>query len=108
MRKSSVRGMFFSSQSVESLKRKNRHCWRFCQNFGLSRFSCFYVNLPPFHRLWAGIAKVKVKVKTGEGHGKTQMLVKIRVNSAANLPVWQARKRKIKPYRRLSCRQSAA
>jgi hypothetical protein len=102
MRKSSVRGMFFSSQSVESLKRKNRHCWRFCQNFGLSRFSCFYVNLPPFHRLWAGIAKVKVK--TGEGHGKTQMLVKIPVNSAANLPVWQARK--IKQCRRPPCHQS--
>jgi hypothetical protein len=26
------------------------------------------VNLPLFHRHWAGIAKVKIKVKAGESH----------------------------------------
>jgi hypothetical protein len=32
-------------------------------------FSCrFYVNLPLFHRRWAGIAKVKIKVKAREVH----------------------------------------
>jgi hypothetical protein len=30
---------------------------------------CFYVNLPLFLRLGAGVAKVKVKVETDEGHG---------------------------------------
>jgi hypothetical protein len=30
---------------------------------------CFYVNLPLFLRLGAGVAKVKVKVETGKGHG---------------------------------------
>jgi hypothetical protein len=29
---------------------------------------CFYVNLPLFHRLGAGIAKVKIKVKAREIH----------------------------------------
>jgi hypothetical protein len=68
MRKSSVRGMVSPVQVLQSVKRKNRHRWRFCQNLGLFRSSCFYVNLPLFHRLGAGIAKVKIKVKTGEGH----------------------------------------
>jgi hypothetical protein len=53
---------------LESAKRKNRHRWRFFQNVGFSRF-CFYVNLPLFLRLGAGVAKVKVKVETGKGHG---------------------------------------
>jgi hypothetical protein len=29
---------------------------------------CFHVNLPLFHRLGAGRAKVKIKVKAREGH----------------------------------------
>jgi hypothetical protein len=33
-----------------------------------SLLRCFYVNLPLFHRRWAGIAKVKIKEKAGESH----------------------------------------
>jgi hypothetical protein len=50
--------------------KKNRHRWRFFEKFGWALLSrCFYVNLPLFHRRWAGIAKVKIKVKVREIHG---------------------------------------
>jgi len=67
--------MVFSSVISSIYKRKNRHRWRFFQNFGLSRF-CFHVNLPLFLRLGAGVAKVKVKVETGKSHGARRVLVK--------------------------------
>jgi len=81
--------MFSPVVVLESVKRKNRHRWRFFQNLGLSRF-CFYVNLPLFLRLGAGVAKVKVKVETGKSHGVWCLLVKIRVNSAGICRVLQA------------------
>jgi hypothetical protein len=45
--------------------------------------------LPLFHRLWAGIAKVKIKVEAHEGHVYVWVLQGTQPNSAINHRIWQ-------------------
>ncbi|MBC7413583.1 MAG: hypothetical protein H7327_01445 [Herminiimonas sp.] len=70
------------------MKIKNRHRWRFFKKFGLVSLSCFYVNLPLFHRHWAGTAKVKVKVEKTWKHGA--VVLQVEPNSAIHSGFWQA------------------
>ncbi|MFT5535002.1 MAG: hypothetical protein ACI8WM_002995 [Burkholderiaceae bacterium] len=66
MRKSSVRGMVFSSlksKSNENPEIKKPPSLAVFKESGWLRASCFYEYLPLFHRLLAGTAKVKIKEK---------------------------------------------
>jgi hypothetical protein len=60
------------SPVVKSVKMKKPPLLAVFQEIRFVSFSCrsyaLYVNLPLFHRRWAGIAKVKIKVKACEVH----------------------------------------